>query len=64
MSLQVAAAHSHISLLFYHSYAVSSKIEPFYKGGKVQVGGLVVISNVTFNITGGGAGKLGAGVSH
>lgn len=24
--------------LFLYSYAVSSKIEPFYKGGKVQVG--------------------------
>lgn len=26
-----------VCLLFSYSYAVSSKIEPFYKGGKVQV---------------------------
>lgn len=37
VSHKLAVVYRQISIIPY-SYAVSSKIEPFYKGGKVQVG--------------------------
>ena len=39
-----------ILTIYIHSFAVSSKIEPFYKGGKVQVRRIWVIVTLSLRL--------------